>query len=32
VHDQPRISADTVLRLARFFGTCERFWINLQVR
>jgi addiction module HigA family antidote len=27
-----RISADTALRLARFFGTSERFWINLQAR
>ncbi|MFN2316407.1 MAG: HigA family addiction module antitoxin [Gemmatimonadales bacterium] len=26
------ISADTSLRLARFFGTSERFWINLQAR
>ena len=24
--------ADTALRLARFFGTSERFWINLQSR
>jgi antitoxin HigA-1 len=24
------ISADTVLRLARFFGTTPEFWINLQ--
>jgi addiction module HigA family antidote len=24
------ISADTALRLARFFGTSERFWLNLQ--
>jgi addiction module HigA family antidote len=24
------ISADTALRLARYFGTSERFWINLQ--
>ena len=23
---------DTALRLARFFGTSERFWINLQSR
>jgi antitoxin HigA-1 len=30
VHGQRRISADTALRLARFFGTSERFWINLQ--
>ena len=26
------ISADTALRLARYFGTTERFWINLQSR
>ena len=26
------ISADTALRLARYFGTSERFWLNLQVR
>jgi addiction module HigA family antidote len=32
VHGQRRISADTSLRLARFFGTSERFWINLQSR
>ena len=24
------ISADTALRLARFFGTSARFWMNLQ--
>jgi addiction module HigA family antidote len=24
------ISADTALRLARFFGTAELFWLNLQ--
>ncbi len=24
------ISADTALRLARYFGTSERFWMNLQ--
>jgi plasmid maintenance system antidote protein VapI len=29
---QRRISADTALRLARFFGTSGRFWINLQAR
>ena len=32
VHGQRRVSADTALRLARFFGTSERFWINLQAR
>ncbi len=26
------ISTDTALRLSRFFGTSERFWLNLQVR
>jgi hypothetical protein len=26
------ITADTALRLAKFFGTSERFWLNLQVR
>ena len=26
------ITADTALRLARFFGTTERFWLNLQTR
>src|SRR3954452_20749827 len=25
------ITADTALRLARYFGTTERFWLNLQV-
>ena len=32
VHGQRRISADTALRLARYFGTSERLWINLQAR
>jgi addiction module HigA family antidote len=32
VHGQRSITADTALRLARFFGTTERFWLNLQVR
>ena len=26
------ISADTALRLARYFTTSERFWLNLQTR
>ena len=26
------ITADTALRLARCFGTSERFWLNLQTR
>ena len=32
VHGTRRISARTALRLARYFGTSERFWINLQSR
>ena len=32
VHGKRRISADTALRLAKYFGTSERFWINLQAR
>ena len=32
VHGKRGISADTALRLARFFGTSERFWVNLQTR
>ena len=32
VHGQRRISADTALWLTRFFGTSERFWLNLQAR
>ena len=32
VHGKRRISADTALRLARYFGTSERFWMNLQAR
>ena len=30
VHGKRAISADTALRLARFFGTSELFWLNLQ--
>lgn len=26
------VTADTALRLARYFGTTERFWLNLQAR
>ena len=32
VHGKRSISADTALRLARYFGTSERFWLNLQAR
>lgn len=32
VHGKRRISADTALRLSKYFGTTERFWMNLQAR
>ena len=32
VHGKRAVSADTALRLARYFGTTERFWLNLQAR
>ena len=32
VHRKRAISADTALRLARYFGTTDRFWLNLQTR
>ena len=32
VHGKRGISADTALRLSRYFGLSERFWINLQAR
>ena len=32
VHGKRAISADTALRLARYFGSSERVWLNLQAR
>ena len=32
VHGKRAITADTSLRLSRYFGTSERFWMNLQTR
>jgi addiction module HigA family antidote len=32
VHGRRRITADTALRLSRYFGTTDLFWINLQNR
>ncbi len=32
VHGKRSITADTALRLSRYFGTSERFWLNLQTR
>ena len=32
VHGKRSITADTASRLSRYFGTSERFWLNLQTR
>ena len=32
VHGKRAITPDTALRLSRFFGTTELFWVNLQTR
>lgn len=32
VHGKRSISADTALRLSRYFNLSERFWLNLQSR
>src|SRR5688572_10726606 len=32
VHGTRAVTADTALRLARYFGTTDRFWMNLQSR
>ncbi len=32
VHGTRAVTADTALRLARYFGTSDRFWLNLQAR
>lgn len=31
VHGKRRITADTALRLGRFFGITAQFWLNLQM-
>jgi addiction module HigA family antidote len=31
VHGKRRITADTALRLARYFGMSPRFWLGLQM-
>lgn len=31
-HGKRGVSADTAIRLARYFGTSERFWLNLQAQ
>ena len=30
IHGRRRVTADTALRLAKYFGTSARFWIGLQ--
>jgi addiction module HigA family antidote len=30
IHGKRRLTTDMALRLSRFFGTSEKFWINLQ--
>lgn len=30
LHEHRGVTADTAARLARYFGTTERFWLNLQ--
>jgi addiction module HigA family antidote len=32
VHGERSITPDTALRLSRYFGLSERFWMNLQSR
>lgn len=32
VHRTRGVSANTALRLARYFGTSEQFWLNLQTQ
>jgi addiction module HigA family antidote len=32
IHGKRSISADTALRLSRYFSLSERFWLNLQAR
>jgi addiction module HigA family antidote len=32
VHGKRAVTAATALRLARYFGTSERFWLNIQAR
>ncbi len=32
VHGKQSITAEAALRLSKYFGTSERFWLNLQAR
>ncbi|MBF0295833.1 MAG: HigA family addiction module antidote protein [Magnetococcales bacterium] len=32
LHERRGITADTAIRLARFFGTTPEFWLNMQIQ
>ncbi len=32
VHGKRGVTADTALRLAKYFGTSAQFWLNLQIQ
>ena len=32
VHGKRAVSANTALRLSKYFGTSERFWLNIQTK
>ncbi len=32
VHGKRSVTADTALRLSRYFGTSDKFWLNLQIQ
>ncbi len=32
VHGKRAVSANTALRLSKYFGTSERFWLNIQAK
>ncbi len=32
VHGERAVTADTALRLSRYFGTSARFWLNMQTQ
>ena len=32
VHGKRSVTADTALRLSRYFGTTDRLWLNMQAR
>ena len=32
VHGKRSVTADTALRLSRYFGTSDKFWLDLQIK